>query len=276
MKYLLKVLNALSVLVIVAALLVLLAAVFTPAGEVPSVAGYSFLRTLTGSMEPAIPVHSLVVVERADANELEVGDVITFKSTNDALEGSLNTHRIVAVDDSGAEPVFRTKGDANVVEDAEAVRAENVVGRVVFVSAGVGIAASLLSNPLLFFPLIVMPLTVLLVIEIARMVRSAQEVAHAEDELALREAVEEIRRRRAAAAAADGPAAGEVADVGEPGGDSVVCADDVGLTAKDFGGGRAAGATDDGPAAMDGQEARPGSATNEPDDDPVSDGLDKG
>lgn len=206
MKYLLKVLNALSVAVIVVALLVLLAAVFTPAGEVPSVAGYSFLRTLTGSMEPAIPVHSLVVVERVDAGELEVGDIITFKSTSESLEGSLNTHRIVAVDDSGDGPVFRTKGDANAVEDSEAVRADNVVGRVVFVSAGVGVVASLLSNPLLFFPLIVVPLAVLLVIEIARLVRSTQEVARAEDEAALRAAVEEIRRRRAAG---EGPGNGE-------------------------------------------------------------------
>jgi hypothetical protein len=93
-------------------------------------------------------------------------------------------------------PVYRTKGDANPVEDAAPVPAADVVGRVVFVSAGLGVVVSLLTNPLLFFPLIVVPLIVLLVLEIRHMVKTTQEVARAEDEAALRAAVEQIREKR--------------------------------------------------------------------------------
>ena len=74
--------------------------------------------------------------------------------------------------------------------------AADVVGRVVFVSAGLGVVVSLLTNPLLFFPLIVVPLIVLLVLEIRHMVKTTQEVARAEDEAALRAAVEQIREKR--------------------------------------------------------------------------------
>ena len=74
--------------------------------------------------------------------------------------------------------------------------AADVVGRVVFVSAGLGVVVSLLTNPLLFFPLIVVPLIVLLVLEIRHMVKTTQEVACAEDEAALRAAVEQIREKR--------------------------------------------------------------------------------
>ena len=70
------------------------------------------------------------------------------------------------------------------------------MGRVVFVSAGLGVVVSLLTNPLLFFPLIVVPLIVLLVLEIRHMVKTTQEVARAEDEAALRAAVEQIREKR--------------------------------------------------------------------------------
>lgn len=126
-----------------------------------------------------------------------MGDIITFHSSDDALEGSLNTHRIVAVEAAAdGTPVYRTKGDANPVEDAAPVPAADVVGRVVFVSAGLGVVASLLTNPLLFFPLIVVPLIVLLVLEIRHMVKTTQEVARAEDEAALRAAVEQIREKR--------------------------------------------------------------------------------
>ena len=196
MKHVLRVINVAAAVIIAVALVVLLRVVFTPAGEVPSIGGYSFMRTLTGSMEPAIPVHSLVVVQETDPADLAVGDIITFRSTNQALEGSLNTHRITQIDETGGQLAFHTKGDANAVEDTELVASGNVVGRVVFVSAWIGVVASLLSNPLLFFPLIVLPLVVLLAIEIAKMVRQTQEVAQAEDEAALRAAVEYIRKKK--------------------------------------------------------------------------------
>lgn len=162
----------------------------------PTIGGYGILRTLTGSMEPAIPVHSLVVVQQTDPAELQVGDIITFEATEGALDGALNTHRIVQIDEGSAGPVFHTKGDANAVEDAQTVSADHVIGRVVFASAGLGVIVSLLTNPLLFFPLIVVPLAVLLVLEIRKMVKSAREVAQAEEQAALAEAVEIIKRQR--------------------------------------------------------------------------------
>ena len=180
MKHVLRVVNALAAVVIVVALVVLLRATFTPAGEVPTIGSYGILRTLTGSMEPAIPVHSLVVVQQTDPAELQVGDTITFEATEGALGGALNTHRIVLIDEGSAGPVFHTKGDANAVEDAQTVSADHVIGRVVFVSSGLGVIVSLLTNPL----------------EIRKMVKSAREVVQAEEEAALAEAVEIIKRQR--------------------------------------------------------------------------------
>lgn len=199
MKYVLRVVNVLAAVIIALALVVLLRTVFTPAGEVPTLGGYGFMRTLTGSMEPAIPVHSFIVTQEVDPSELQVGDVITFRATDSALEGSLNTHRITSVYEQDGQLMFHTKGDANAVEDANPVAAVNVVGRVVFVSAALGTVVSLLSNPLLFFPFIVLPLVILLGFEIAKMVKTTKEVARAEDEAALREAVEQVRKQRAAA-----------------------------------------------------------------------------
>lgn len=196
MKYVLCVVNVLAAVVIALALVVLLRTVFTPAGEVPSLGSYSFMRTLTGSMEPAIPVHSFIVTEEVDPSSLQVGDIITFRATESSMEGALNTHRITSVYEENGQLMFHTKGDANAVEDAAPVAAVNVVGRVVFVSAALGTVVSLFSNPLVFFPFIILPLVVLMVFEIAKLVKSTKEVARAEDEKALREAVELVRKKR--------------------------------------------------------------------------------
>lgn len=197
MKYVLRAINVVAAVVIAVALVVLLRTVFTPAGEVPTIGGYGFMRTLTGSMEPAIPVHSLVVVQEVDPESLQEGDIITFRATEGSLEGALNTHRITSVYEQDGQLMFRTKGDANAVEDVEPVASVNVVGRVVFVSAALGTVVSLLSNPLVFFPLIVVPLIVLCALEVVKLVKTTKEVARAEDEAALREAVERVRRQRA-------------------------------------------------------------------------------
>ena len=196
MKYVLRVVNVLAAVVIALALVVLLRTVFTPAGEVPSLGSYSFMRTLTGSMEPAIPVHSFIVTEEVDPSSLQVGDIITFRATESSMEGALNTHRITSVYEENGQLMFHTKGDANAVEDAAPVAAVNVVGRVVFVSAALGTVVSLFSNPLVFFPFIILPLVVLMVFGIAKLVKSTKEVARAEDEKALREAVELVRKKR--------------------------------------------------------------------------------
>lgn len=198
MKYVLRVVNVLAAVVIALALVVLLRTVFTPAGEVPSLGNYSFMRTLTGSMEPAIPVHSFIVTEAVDPEGLQVGDIITFRSTESKLEGALNTHRITSVYEEGGQLMFHTKGDANAVEDSEPVSSINVVGKVVFVSAALGTVVSLFSNPLVFFPFVVVPLVFLLGFELVKLVKSTKEVARAEDEAALRAAVEQVRRKRAA------------------------------------------------------------------------------
>lgn len=129
MKHVLRAINVLATVVILVAFVVLLRTVFTPAGEIPTIMGYGFMRTLTGSMEPAIPVHSFIVVDTDNSQAYQVGDIITFHSSDDALEGSLNTHRIVAVEDAAdGTPVYHTKGDANPVEDAAPVPAADVVG----------------------------------------------------------------------------------------------------------------------------------------------------
>lgn len=198
MKCVLRVVNVLAAVVIALALVVLLRTVFTPAGEVPSLGNYSFMRTLTGSMEPAIPVHSFIVTEAVDPESLQVGDIITFRSTESKLEGALNTHRITSVYEEGGQLMFHTKGDANAVEDSEPVSSINVVGKVVFISAALGTVVSLFSNPLVFFPFVVVPLVLLLGFELVKLVKSTKEVSRAEDEAALRAAVEQVRRKRAA------------------------------------------------------------------------------
>lgn len=119
-------------------LVVVIAGVQIMQGNHPQILGYSFYHVMTGSMEPTISTNANVVVKSVDAEDLEVGDIITFQSQDEAIYGSANTHRIIEVTtDEAGELCFITQGDANPVADDIAVYPEDIYGKVVFYTTAI-------------------------------------------------------------------------------------------------------------------------------------------
>ena len=93
----------------------------------PRIGGATPYAVLTGSMRPAMPPGTLVVVRPVDPGDIHVGSVITFQPRPD--DPSVVTHRVVAIGFDGAgRPAYRTQGDANEAPDAAMVRPLQVVG----------------------------------------------------------------------------------------------------------------------------------------------------
>ena len=108
--------------------------------------GFKVYTVLSGSMETAIPVGSVVYVREVDTSEIEEGDVLTYVVGNDTVV----THRVVGFvpDEENPNLVrFRTKGDANDDEDGLLLHPNNVIGRVSFHVPLIGYVASFLQNP---------------------------------------------------------------------------------------------------------------------------------
>ena len=194
----LKVMNVISVFIIVCSVLALLTVVLAKPGEAPNFFGFSLFRVMTGSMEPTVPTNSLIVVKRVPAKDLEVGDVITFYSRDPSLMGEPNTHRIIRFEEDGGKRYVYTKGDANNIEDRYPTYEEDLIGRVVFSSLGLGKFVRLISNPIIFIPLIIVPLVIMLGRSIYDSVTAAKKLAKEEEEAAVREALAELREKRKA------------------------------------------------------------------------------
>jgi len=195
-KILLNILNVISIAIIVFSIFILLTVVMTNAGEAPNFMGYSVFNVITGSMEPAIPSGSMIVTRRVDPGAVQVGDVITFYSRDPELMGATNTHRVVDVERTGDGFIFHTRGDANAVDDNYPPSGAELIGVVVFSSLFLGKAIRLMSNPLIFFPLLIVPLCILLVANLWGTISTARRMAREEEEAAIRELLE--RRSRTA------------------------------------------------------------------------------
>lgn len=195
-KFFLTLINILSVLVIAAAVVVLCLVVFTKQGETPSLGGYTVFRITTGSMKPAYDVDTLILVKKTDPSEIQVGDVISFYSADPALDGAVNTHRVIAVEQDGEEWNYTTQGDANNTPDQYGTDSRALIGKVVASSLVLGKLARLVSNPLVFIPVILIPLAVILISNMVQTVRLAGKIARDEEEAAVREAIREIQEKR--------------------------------------------------------------------------------
>lgn len=102
---------------------------------------------MSGSMEPAYHTGSVLVVDKNQKKEVQIGDTIAFETGDTYI-----AHRIVRKEKQG----YVTKGDANAAIDPWIISANNVKGKVImsipflgyvfkFISgtAGMIIAASL-------------------------------------------------------------------------------------------------------------------------------------
>ena len=81
----------------------------------PRLLPYRTFTVLSGSMEPSIPVGSMIFDKEVDAADLARGDVVTFHPPGHP--DKLVSHRIVRVEETKAGAFLVTRGDANGVAD---------------------------------------------------------------------------------------------------------------------------------------------------------------
>lgn len=118
--------NFVPVLCNVVGTLILAAVIFSCLPmTIPRFMGYNIYNVVSGSMEPEIPLGSIIYVKEAEPEEIQEGDVIAYQSN-----GSVIVHRVV--ENRIVEGEFTTKGDANEQEDMNAVDYQALVGKVAF------------------------------------------------------------------------------------------------------------------------------------------------
>jgi signal peptidase len=133
---------------VVTAILVLAVAAMLVVNVGPLFLPYRVYTVLSGSMEPAIPIGSEVVLRQADASTIQKGDIITFNRPGHA--GQLVTHRVVAItqDPATGQRQFLTKGDANAVSDDWRIPATGTGLKYLFHIPLLGYVFAMLQSPI--------------------------------------------------------------------------------------------------------------------------------
>ena len=114
------------------------------------------------SMEPTIPLYSVIVVEPVDPADIRRGDVISYQQPE--MPDRKVTHRVHAIErGAGASPTFVTKGDNNDVRDPYQVTYADTGYRVVHHVPHVGWLMIHAQTPWARVLLVALPVLLLLV-----------------------------------------------------------------------------------------------------------------
>lgn len=108
--------------------------------------GYQPVYVQTGSMEPYMKTHSIVLVERVDSMEdIAIDDVVTYRVYDGSGNPITITHRIYNIKEDGT---IITKGDNNRVADSYSITIDNILAKVVWVWNGAADIQNMLKTPM--------------------------------------------------------------------------------------------------------------------------------
>lgn len=138
--------------------------------HIPSVLGYKLMSVLTGSMRPALEPGDMIIAKEIDSKQIQVNDVITYWIGN-----NLVTHRVVEIVNKDQELFFKTKGDANNVEDQALVPSNRIVGKLSFNIPKGGYIASFIRSSKGFVLFFILPIMCILVGEFKKILSSMSQ-----------------------------------------------------------------------------------------------------
>jgi signal peptidase len=141
-------------------------------GGPPSILGYQMYIVAGGSMSPTFDAGSLAILESVEPQDIEVGDVITYKAPNEKLA---TTHRVMKVHNEEGQISFTTRGDANDVDDANPVPAGHVVGRVIYTVPYLGLLMDFSQTKKGLLILVIIPGTLLIISELRNLIKHAEQ-----------------------------------------------------------------------------------------------------
>ena len=118
--------------------------------ETPNFFGIKSFTIVSESMKPKINKEDVIFVKNVDKDELDVGDIISFKTGE-----IINTHRIIKIEKQNGEDVYITKGDNNQKEDRGYVKLNDIEGKYLFKIPNFGIIAEVLKSKITLVILLV-------------------------------------------------------------------------------------------------------------------------
>ena len=163
---------------------------------VPDVGGYFPLIVLSKSMQNEIMQNDMIICQVIDAEDVQVGDIISYFDPQDKKGSSIVTHRVLSIETVDGKLQFWTGGDNNPDPDTVPIPAGNLVGIYKGRIPGAGKVAMFMQSTEGLLTCVALPIVLLIAYDVVR--RKMYEKSNKQDTDALLAELEALRAEKAA------------------------------------------------------------------------------
>ena len=96
-----------------------------------SIGGFRVFMIISQSMEDEYEIGDILVSKKVPAEEINIGDNVTYLGEKMSLKGLIITHKVVEKREEGQDVYFVTRGLANTISDPE-IRYDQIYGKVIY------------------------------------------------------------------------------------------------------------------------------------------------
>jgi len=119
---------------------------------------YRMFTVVSQSMTPKYDIGDVLISKETEPSKIEEGDVISYLGSYGDFANKVITHRVVGIEKrEDGKYYYRTKGDANIVEDP-IVMEDQLYGVVVYKSAILSLVYRIVGTKVGFYLFIIIPI----------------------------------------------------------------------------------------------------------------------
>lgn len=124
-----------------------------------------FMVVVSNSMYPTLKINDIIVVKSVSIDEVNIGDVIVFRSPLNPRTPIVHRVMDIVVDEQGAKMII-TKGDRNPAPDPWTITEDLLIGKVVYVIPQIGAIPKVLNTyPTLKYALAITIIAIIVISE---------------------------------------------------------------------------------------------------------------
>lgn len=123
---------------------------------------YRLFSVVSQSMTPVYDIGDVLIAKEKDPSTIKEGDVVSYLGTTGSFANKVITHRVVNIEKrEDGKYYYRTKGDANLVEDP-IVMEDQLYGVVVYKSILLSLVYRIVGTQIGFFMFIIIPIMIII------------------------------------------------------------------------------------------------------------------
>lgn len=123
---------------------------------------FRLFSVVSQSMTPVYDIGDVLVAKEVEPSKIKEGDIVSYLGTSGNFSNKVITHRVVNIEKrEDGKYYYRTKGDANIVEDPIVVE-DQLYGVVVYKSVLLSLVYRIVGTQIGFFLFIIIPILVII------------------------------------------------------------------------------------------------------------------